>query len=321
MKHIFSPTVSMRNGKFIIPKNKKTGKIITDLQEMEQAKREGVLLQEMITTTDTKEFFTQGINTFLLKQPDDADTQWRNLFTEIPSRGPGELFPFRDSNVAGTGSHGIVFEEVGEGGEIKYSTVTSNEKYIKNIKYGTALKYSNEWMEDGSLGLVEMYTRDFRDAAWDKLAAIHYGVIVQAVATGISHQAAVAGATLDDFITAINDAVAIMRRNKRTPDYLCVAPEQEDIALRTAHDVYRDTNPSIMTESAKRLTILVSDHFAAGTAYIIQSKRWLISTNREELTLGKFSDLIHDAETIVGKFGRGAALGDGKAVRAITGLT
>ena len=210
MDKIFSPTlIGMKHGRFILPVNKNTGKYITDIQEMNRARREGVLVQEMITTSDTKEFFTTGINEFLMKQPDDADMQWKMLFSEIPSKGAGELFPFRDTDVAGAGSHGIVFQEVGEGGEIKYSTVVSDEKYIKNIKYGTALKYSSEWMEDGSLGLIEMYTRDFRDAAWDKLAAIHYGIITNAVATGVSHSAAVGGATLDDFITSINAASAL----------------------------------------------------------------------------------------------------------------
>jgi len=38
------------------------------------------------------------------------------------------------------------------------------------------------------------------------------------------------------------------------------------------------------------------------------------------LRLGKFEDLLHDSETLVGVFRRGAGISDAKCARAITGL-
>ena len=314
---IFTDGVRMKKGRFILPKDRRTGRVLADLAEIAGCEAEGELVQEMVTTSDTKEFFTQAVNDFLMRQDAEADTQWDQLFTTIPSTSAGELFPFRDQDAAGLGVHGIRFEEVGEGGEIKFSTVVSNEKFVKAVKYATALGYSNEWFEDGSLGLVQMATEDFRRAAADKLATIHYGVIIQAVATGISKSAAVGGSSLDDFVTAINSAVAIMWRNKYRPDTIMASPEQEDIVLQALHDVYRDMKP---TETAQRLKPLVTEYVAPGTVYLVKGKSRLVSVRRLELTLGKFQDLLHDAETLVGKFRRGAALLDGRAVRAITGL-
>ena len=314
---IFSNTIKMRHGRFILPKNKRTGDVIKEVSEMEAAKTEGELVEEMIATTDTKEFFTVGINDFFMQEDPEADVQWQQLFTEIPSTKSGELFPFRDPSRAGEGSHGIAFEEVGEGGEIKFSTVTSKEKFIKAIKYGTAIGYSNEWFEDGDLGLIEMTTEDFRQAANDKLATIHYGIITTAISTGVSKSAPVGGTTLDDFVAAINSGVAIMRRNRREPGWIVGAPEQEDIILQALHDVYRDRT---LTESSRRLQPLITDYFPAGTIALVQARRRLVTVRRLDLTLGTFQDLLHDAETLVGKFRRGAALGDGRAIRGITGL-
>jgi len=318
MHDIFKPTLIMKNGRFYFPKNKNTNKIIVNIQEMKQAELEGVLIREQITTSDTAEFFTQGINKFFLKIPEEADMNWKELFTEIPSKGSGELFPFRDPDVAAGGSHGIIFLQVGEGGEIQFSTVTSGEKYIPNRKWATALPYTSEWIEDGNLGLIEMVTKDFRDSAFDRLAAIHYGIIVGSITSGISRSAAVSGATLDDFIASINAATAIMMRNGCDPTHICGAPEQEAVILHALNDVYRNEK---LTDSAKRLTPLITKHFVAGTVYLVQKKRYLISTNRYDLKLDRFKDLLHDAETLVGKFRRGAANVYGNCLRAITGIT
>lgn len=317
MGKIFADTIRMKHGRFILPRNRESGEVVADVAEMQAAEEAGVLVEEMVATTDTKEFFTVGINDFFLQDDPQADEQWRQLFTEIPSTKSGELFPFRDPSKAGEGSHGIRFEEVGEGGEIKFSTVTSKEKFIKAVKYATALGYSNEWFEDGDLGLIEMTTEDFRRAANDKLATIHYGVITTAIALGVAKSAPVGGTTLDDFIAAINSAVSIMRRNRFEPDWIVGAPEQEDIILQALHDVYRDRT---LTESSRRLQPLITDFFPAGTVALVQSRRRLVSVRRLDLMLGSFQDLLHDAETLVGKFRRGAALGDGRAVRGITGL-
>ena len=314
---IFGDHVKMRNGRFEVLKDKRSGEIVTDVSEMAALEEGGYDVREMISTSDTKEFFREGINEFFMQDDPLDDTQWEALYQRIPSTKDGELFPFRDPSKAGEGAHGIVFEAVGELGEIKFSTRTSKEKFVRAVKYATAIGYSNEWFEDGSMGLIEMTTSDFRAAARDKMAAIHYGLITTAIATGASKSAAVGGTTLDDFITSINSAVAIMRRNRFEPDYIVGAPEQEDIILQAMHDIYRDRQ---LTQSARRLTPIITDYFPAGTVALVRSKVRLVSIDRLALTLGSFQDLLHDAETLVGKFRRGVGLGDARVIRGITGL-
>lgn len=314
---IFQDFIEIKNGRIIAPKNAVTGKWVSDIREMDSLEKKGQVVMEMITTSDTRHFFTTAINDYFMKDDENADMQWEQLFYTMDSKGSGELFPHRNPSTAGSGSHGITFSEVKEGGEIGFSTVESDEKFIKNRKWATAVGFSNEWFEDGSMGLIEMTTKDFKDSANDRMAEIHYGIIIDAVVSGLSHSMPVGGTSLDDLIAAINATVAIMQRNKCRPNYICCAPEQEDVVEHALHDVYRDDT---ITKSAKRLTALSTEHFGAGTLYVVQAKRWLVSTNRLSLTLGTFQDLLHDSETLVGKFRRGAMLGNGRAVRAITGL-
>lgn len=73
-----------------------------------------------------------------------------------------------------------------------------------------------------------------------------------------------------------------------------------------------------------RYRLITSDHLSAGTTtstvYIIEPKRRMVSTDREQLSLGNFKDLIHDSETLVGKFRRGVLVGEGQVIRAITSV-
>jgi len=317
MGKIFKDCLRMKDGVFIVAKSKASGEVVTDVAEMESLRREGEIVSEAISTTDTVEFFREGINDFFLRENPDADRQWEQLFAVQGSTKSGELFPLRERTLAGGGSHGIVFKEVGELGEIKYSTVQSDEAFVRNVKYATALGYSTEWFEDGNIGAIEMATEDFRRAADDKMALIHYNIILNAISSGVSKSAAVGGTTLDDFITAINSAVAIMRRNKYEPNFILAAPEQEDIVEQALHDVYRDRQ---LTDSAKRLTHVNTEYFPAGTVALVRGRDRLVSLDRKRLTLGNFSDLLHDAETLVGLFRRGAAMLDGRCCRGITGL-
>lgn len=317
MGKIFQDNIRMQNGRFRIPRNRSTREVVVDVAEMNRLDEEGDLVFETVSTTDTKEFFRDGINDAFLREDAEDDVQWQQLFRSVPSTKSGELFPLREREVVGQGSHGIVFKEVGELGEIKFSTVKSGEVFVAAKKYATAIGYSNEWFEDGDLGMVEMVTEDFRKAAADKLAAIHYGILTQAISLGIAKSAAVGGTTLDDFITAINSAVAIMRRNRYEPNFIVGAPEQEDIILQAMHDVYRDRT---LTESSRRMRPIITDFFPAGTVALVRAGDRLVTVDRLGLTLGTFQDLLHDAETLVGKFRRGAAMLDGRCTRGITGL-
>ena len=319
------------------------GKLFNDDVTFERgvlvSENEGV--QETITTSDTKQFFATAVNTFFMADDPTADTQWEQLFRVIPGTGHGELLPFRPPDatttvdgatggggnsvdVAQTGSHGIVFNEVGEGGEIKFSRVVSAEKYVKHVKYGTAIGYSNEWFSDGSMGLIEMVTEDFREAANERMAAIHYGAIAAAVNAGISTNTALdtgATAVTAQVVNTLNDITSRMRRAKRRPDFFVIAPENEQVVrMAMAKTIDGGSVASVQNEFTSRLKLIVTEFAASGQGYVLESKRRLISTNRLPLSLGNFEDLLRDSEVLVGKFRRGVLVGEGAVINGFSAL-
>jgi hypothetical protein len=325
MTRLFKDNINFRNGQMVI--------------------EEDGQVQEIITTSDAKQFFSTAVNEFFMQDDAAADTQWQDIFRVVPGRGHGELFPFRPPTTvdtvnaatslaaedeASSGSHGIVFNEVGEGGEIKFSRIVSAEKYVRHVKYATAIGYSNEWFSDGQMSLVEMVTEDFRAAANDKMAAIHYGAIVASVTSGLSDSTAYAAAPLTGggnggaiagLVNAMNTVTTTMRRARRQPGIILCAPENEQplrIALNT-QGLQSSGNPP-QTEATSRLRLIVSEYIADGTAYVIEPKKRLISTNRLPLSLGNFQDLLHDSEVLVGKFRRGVLVGEAAVIHAITSM-
>lgn len=295
-------------------------------------------VQEIIATSDTQQFFTTAVNEFFMQTDETADTGWQEIFRVVPGKGHGELFPFRPPTAVTTvsaasytaaedqesaGMHGIVFNEVGEGGEIKFSRVISAEKYVRHVKYATAIGYSNEWFSDGQMALIEMVTEDFREAANDKMAAIHYGALVAAVNAGLTGTTAASTGTSNvaKTINALNTATTTMRRARRRPGILLVPPECEEVAtlaLKAQGAGGGSDGNLARTEATSRLKPVVSEYIASGTGYVIEPKRRLISTNRLPLSLGNFQDLLHDSEVLVGKFRRGVLVGEAAVIHAIT---
>ena len=307
ISRIFAPNVRFRNGQLV------------------RYEEDGVTVQEIITTSDTKQFFSTAINQFFMTDNPNDDRQWEQIYTIMPSNSHGELLPFRPPDSASSGSHGIVFEQVGEGGEIKFSRVVSAEKYVKNVKYATAIGYSNEWFSDGQMGLIEMVTQDFRDAAADKLASIHYSAIVAAVTSGISDTTSLSGtgtSNVAKLINTLNSVTATMIRAKRRPSIILSPPECEQLVnLALKHTVEGGPLPVVQNSATGRLTPIITEYLADNqTIYVIEPKRRLISTDRLPLTLGNFSDLLHDAEALVGKFRRGVLVGEGAVIHAITNV-
>lgn len=295
-------------------------------------------VQEIIATSDTQQFFTTSVNEFFMQTDETADVGWQQIYRVVPGKGHGELFPFRPptavttvspssytaaEDVTSSGMHGIVFNEVGEGGEIKFSRVISAEKYVRHVKYATAIGYSNEWFSDGQMALIEMVTEDFREAANDKMAAIHYGAIVAAANAGLTSSTAATTGTSNvaKTINALNSATTAMVRARRRPGILLVPPECEEVAKLAlkAQGAGGGTDGNLArTDATSRLVPIVSAYIASGTGYVIEPKRRLISTNRLPLSLGNFQDLLHDAEVLVGKFRRGVLVGEAAVIHRIT---
>ena len=294
---------------------------------MEQVERDSIAVdqvKEIMTVADTKEFFLRGVNAFLADPEAPADTLWQQIFREVPSTRPGETFPFRTPTSAGSGSHGIVFKRVGENGEIEFSRTSSTHRYVPAIKYATAFGYSNEWFEDGSMNLIEMVTEDFRDAANDRMAAIHYAAITSWGGT----TTAVGGTTINDFINTLNARSVVMKRARRRPSIFLGAPEQE-MFVRTAMSVRvantqagtaGDTNAPVPTEAISRTTPLFTEHLASGTGYLIEPRRRMISVNRQGLRVGRMNDLLHDGEVVAATIRRGVLIAESEVIEAISGI-
>jgi hypothetical protein len=316
MGAIFSDELTFRGGRLAVVEQVDLGEGVTTAQ-----------IKEMMTVGKTKEFFLTGVNEFLADPEAPADTAWETIFRTIPSTGPGELFPFRTPTAVGSGSHGIVFKQVGEGGEIEFSKTSATHKYVPNVKYGTAFGFSSEWFEDGSMNLVEMVLTDFRDSMNDKMAAIHYAAIVASVVSGGSVSTALGGTTINHFLNALNADAVVMRRNKRRPDILLIAPEQEQfvrtaLATRVANNqpgsagTGSATEVAAQTEAVRRVGIVVTEHLPDGTTYLIEGKRRLISLNRRALRVDRFTDILHDAETMAATFRRGVLVAEPQVIRA-----
>jgi hypothetical protein len=170
-----------------------------------------------------------------------------------------------------------------------------------------------------------MVTEDFRDAADDMLAAIHYGAIAAAVNAGIStstaYAAATGGSAAAGIINGLNTITSAMRRNKRRPTHIIVAPENEQpLRLAMKHTQAGGSTSSVQNEFTARLDIIVTEFCASGTGYIVEGNKRLISTNRLPLSLGNFEDLLRDSETLVGKFRRGVLVGEGQVINAYTSM-
>lgn len=307
---IFDDSLSFRGGQMVV----------TEMVEDNGVEYQQV--REVMTTTDTKEFFLRGVNAFLADPDAPSDTQWEQIFRTVPSSSFGELFPFRAPTVAGSGSHGIVFKRVGENGEIEFSRTNATHKFVPNIKYGTAFAYSNEWFEDGQMNLIEMVTEDFRDSANDKLAAIHYA----AVANGAGNSTGTGGTTINHLINVLNARSVVMKRARRNPTILLCAPEQE-MFVRTALEVrIANTQPgtagdsAVKVEAVSRLNPMFSEHMTAGTGYLIEPRRRVISVRRQDLRVGRANNLLHDGETIAATFRRGVLVAETAVIEEITSI-
>ena len=82
MTRLFKDNINFRNGQMVI--------------------EEDGQVQEIITTSDAKQFFSTAVNEFFMQDDAAADTQWQDIFRVVPGRGHGELFPFRPPSTVDT---------------------------------------------------------------------------------------------------------------------------------------------------------------------------------------------------------------------------
>lgn len=146
-----------------------------------------------------------------------------------------------DVNTIGPG--GVVFEEVFEGGEVKFSTITSGEFTVPIRHWGTGLEYSDDLITYNSMWNVALVERQMGIAHNALLNYLHLNPILSYTYTGDNQTAAVTtGATAtEDWLLTLEAAIANSRSDatnpRRGPYYLLIAGANEFMVERALQRV------------------------------------------------------------------------------------
>lgn len=131
----------------------------------------------------------------------------------------------RDSNlpknvtVNQLGPGGVVFEEVFEGGEVKFSSITSGEFSVPIRHWATGLEYSKDLVIFNELWNIAIVERQMGIAHNALLNHLHLNPILAYSYTGANQTAAVtSGATtVEDFMLTLESAITNSRTDTTNP--------------------------------------------------------------------------------------------------------
>lgn len=146
-----------------------------------------------------------------------------------------------DINRIGPG--GVIFEEVFEGGEVKFSTITSSEITVPIRHWATGLEYSKDLVIFNSLWNVAMIERQMGVAHNALLNHLHLNPIISFTYTGDNQTAAETGGatTTEDWLLTLEAAIANSRADttnpRRGPYYLLIAGANEFMVERALQRV------------------------------------------------------------------------------------
>lgn len=119
-----------------------------------------------------------------------------------------------------TATDGVTFEEIPEGGKIKYLGMNSSKTTVYVKKYGAGLGITWETMEGRDVIRFIEQMETARSAYYNKLGAIHYGLLATAGATNaISYQGASGDKVLDRDIQTINYAYEQISSDNKDSGY------------------------------------------------------------------------------------------------------
>jgi hypothetical protein len=140
------------------------------------------------------------------------------------------------------GPGGFVFEEVFEGGEVKFAHITSSEAAVSQRQFGVGLEYTKKLMMFNQLWAINRLEQNVGEAHNALLNHLHFNPILTAT-YGAGNQTAFnsTGATaVEDVMLTIEDAIANSRADttnpRRGPYVLLINSAKEIIvekALRT----------------------------------------------------------------------------------------
>jgi hypothetical protein len=122
-----------------------------------------------------------------------------------------------DVNTIGPG--GVVFEEVFEGGEVKFSTITSGEFTVPVRHWATGLEYSDDLVVYNSLWNVAMVERQMGIAHNALLNHLHLNPIISYSYAAANQTAAVTtgATTTEDWLLTLEAAIANARADATNP--------------------------------------------------------------------------------------------------------
>jgi hypothetical protein len=117
------------------------------------------------------------------------------------------------------GPGGVVFEEVFEGGEVKFASVTSSEASVRIRHYGQGLEYSKDLVVFNQLWRVPIVERQMGIAYNALLNHIHFNPILAATYTAANQTAAntSGSSTTEDIYLTIEDAITNSKTDATNP--------------------------------------------------------------------------------------------------------
>lgn len=141
----------------------------------------------------------------------------------------------RTLTVQRIGPGGVVLEEVVEGGEVKFASITSSEFAVTMKHYGVGLEYSKDLVIFNELWNVPIVERQVGIAYNALLNHIHLNPILAATYAAANQTAANTGGstTVEDFMLTIEDAITNSKADttnpRRGPYALMIAGAQQNV--------------------------------------------------------------------------------------------
>ena len=155
------------------------------------------IIQAFSTSSDfaavTKDIFN------VTTEVTNYDILWQDAFRSIGLK-KGQL-----SWEIHTATDGITFNEIPEGGKIEYLGMNSSKTTVSVKKYGAGLGVTWETIEGRKVYLFIEQMETARSAYYNKLGAIHYGLLATAGATNaVTYQGSSGDSVLDRDIQTLN---------------------------------------------------------------------------------------------------------------------
>lgn len=156
------------------------------------------------------------------------------VYSEIRDANLPEVVP-----VYRIGPGGVVFEEIFEGGEVKFASVNSSEFSVRIRHYGQGLEYSKDLVVFNQLWRVPIVERQAGIAYNALLNHIHFNPILTATYAAANQTAGnSSGATaVEDVMLTIEDAIVNSRTdttNPRRGPYVLLIPGGKELLVEKA---------------------------------------------------------------------------------------